>query len=122
LKKIDLDRAFAGLAMFLGAAEYTLEEGPANEWFASSEVTMWALVSLAGAVLVLPWRAFKAETPIVDLKPFSSPTFAIGAGSWVHVLGLGLFTSVFLTPLCSWVRCAATARCRSGTRCSSRAR
>jgi DHA2 family multidrug resistance protein len=78
LKKIDLI-GLAGLAMFLGAAEYTLEEGPGNEWFASSEVTMWALVSLAGAVLFF-YRAFRAETPIVDLKPFSSPTFAIGAG------------------------------------------
>ena len=96
LKKIDLV-GLLGLAMFLGAAEYTLEEGPANEWFASSEVTMWALVSLAGAVLFF-WRAFKAETPIVDLKPFSSPTFAIGAGLG-FILGLGLFTSVFLTPL-----------------------
>lgn len=96
LKKIDLI-GLAGLALFLGAAEYTLEEGPANEWFASHEVTMWALVSLAGAVLFF-WRAFKVETPIVDLKPFRTPTFAVGAGLG-FVLGLGLFSSVFLTPL-----------------------
>lgn len=96
LKKIDVI-GLAGLAMFLGAAEYTLEEGPANEWFASSEVTMWALVSMAGAVLFF-WRAFKVETPIVDLKPFGTPTFAIGAGLG-FVLGVGLFSSVFLTPL-----------------------
>lgn len=96
LKKIDLV-GLAGLAMFLGAAEYTLEEGPSNEWFASSEVTMWALVSLTGAAIFF-YRAFKIETPIVDLKPFSSPTFAIGAGLG-FVLGLGLFSSVFLTPL-----------------------
>ena len=96
LKRIDVI-GLAGLAMFLGAAEYTLEEGPANEWFASSEVTMWALVSLAGA-LVFFYRAFRVETPIVDLRPFSSPTFAIGAGLG-FILGLGLFSSVFLTPL-----------------------
>ncbi len=96
LKKIDLF-GLTGLALFLGAAEYTLEEGPGNEWFASSEVTMWALVSAAGAVLFF-WRAFRAETPIVDLKPFGQPTFAIGAGLG-FILGLGLFTSVFLTPL-----------------------
>ena len=54
LKKIDVI-GLIGLAVFLGAAEYTLEEGPANEWFASAEVTLWALVSLAGGVLFF-WR------------------------------------------------------------------
>jgi MFS transporter, DHA2 family, multidrug resistance protein len=96
LKKIDV-WGLLGLALFLGAAEYTLEEGPGNEWFASAEVTTWALVSAIGAALFF-WRAFKVETPIVDLKPFGQPTFAIGAGLG-FILGLGLFTSVFLTPL-----------------------
>lgn len=96
LKKIDVI-GLIGLAMFLGAAEYTLEEGPANEWFASSEVVMWALVSGAGAVLFFH-RAFKVETPVVDLKPFGTPTFAVGA-LLGFILGFGLFSSVFLTPL-----------------------
>jgi len=96
LKKIDLI-GLLGLALFLGAAEYTLEEGPGNEWFASSEVMIWALVSLSGAVLFF-WRAFGRENPIVDLRPFGSPTFSIGAGLG-FILGLSLFSSVFLTPL-----------------------
>lgn len=96
LKKIDIV-GLLGLAMFLGAAEYTLEEGPSNEWFASSEVTMWALVSVVGAVIFF-YRAFRSEMPIVDLRPFSSPTFAAGA-CLGFILGLGLFSSVFLTPL-----------------------
>lgn len=96
LKKIDVP-GLIGLAMFLGAAEYVLEEGPANEWFASADVVMWALASAAGGLLFF-WRAFNAETPIVDLKPFATPTFAIGAGLG-FILGLGLFSSVFLTPL-----------------------
>ena len=96
LKKIDLI-GLAGLAVFLGAAEYTLEEGPSNEWFASSEVTMWALLSALGGALFF-WRAFTAANPIVDLRPFKSPTFAVGA-SLGFILGLGLFSSVFLTPL-----------------------
>jgi DHA2 family multidrug resistance protein len=96
LKKIDL-LGLLGLALFLGAAEYTLEEGPANEWFASSEVTLWALVSITGGILFF-WRAFNVETPIVDLKPFQTPTFAIGAVLG-FIVGLALFSSVFLTPL-----------------------
>lgn len=96
LKKIDVV-GLLGLAMFLGAAEYVLEEGPANEWFASAEVSLWALVSIAGGVLFF-WRALNHDTPIVDLKPFATPTFAIGA-TLGFILGLGLFSSVFLTPL-----------------------
>lgn len=96
LKKIDLQGLLA-LAVFLGAAEYTLEEGPANEWFASPEVTLWALASLAGG-LAFFWRTLAAETPIVDLRPFQTPTFAVGAGLG-FILGVALFSSVFLTPL-----------------------
>ncbi|ANP45271.1 DHA2 family efflux MFS transporter permease subunit [Candidatus Viadribacter manganicus] len=96
LKKIDL-LGLLGLAAFLGAAEYTLEEGPSNDWFASNEVSAWAVVSFLGAVLFF-FRAFRAETPIVDLRPFKTPTFAIGA-CLGFVIGLALFSSVFLTPL-----------------------
>lgn len=96
LKKIDLI-GLVGLAVFLGAAEYALEEGPANEWFASSEVTMWALISGAGA-MVFFWRALTVETPIVDLRPFRYLPFAIGSGLF-FIVGIGLFSAIFLTPL-----------------------
>ncbi len=96
LKKIDVI-GLIGLALFLGSAEYTLEEGPSNEWFASSEIWFYATLSALGACIFF-WRAFNAETPIVDLKPFQSPTFAIGA-CLGFIVGLGLFSSVFLTPL-----------------------
>src|SRR5262249_43792959 len=86
-----------GLALFLGSAEYVLEEGPSNDWFADGEVLFWAIVSATGAALFF-WRAFAAETPVVDLRPFKTPTFAIGA-SLAFILGLGLFASIFLTPL-----------------------
>lgn len=96
LRRIDIS-GLIGLALFLGAAEYVLEEGSTNDWFASGEVTMWALVSAAGAVLFF-WRAFGAATPIVDLRPFRTPTFSVGA-VLAFVIGANLFSTVFLTPL-----------------------
>jgi MFS transporter, DHA2 family, multidrug resistance protein len=96
LKRIDFP-GLIGLALFLGAAEYVLEEGPANEWFASSEIWLWSLVSAGGALLFF-WRAFAAAIPIVDLKPFRTPTFAIGV-ALAFVLGLSIFSTIFLTPL-----------------------
>lgn len=95
-RKIDI-AGLIGLAAFLGAAEYVLEEGPGAEWFASSEIVMWATFSALGAGLFF-WRAFRAETPIVDLRPFATPTFAVGA-TLAFIVGLSLFSTVFLTPL-----------------------
>lgn len=96
LKKIDVI-GLIGLALFLGAAEYALEEGPSNEWFASSEIWLFTAISVIGAGIFF-WRASTSDNPIVDLRPFKSPTFAIGAGLG-FILGVGLFSSVFLTPL-----------------------
>jgi DHA2 family multidrug resistance protein len=83
--------------MFLGAAEYVLEEGPSNDWFSDPSIVLWAWLSGAGALLFF-WRAATAQTPIVDLRPFKSATFSIGAGLG-FILGVGMFTSIFLTPL-----------------------
>ncbi len=96
LKRVDV-LGLIGLALMLGAAEYTLEEGPSEEWFASSEIWMFTAISAFGALLFF-WRAFRAETPIVDLRPFRTPTFAVGAGLG-FIIGVALFSSVFLTPL-----------------------
>ncbi|MGE0741284.1 MAG: MFS transporter [Hyphomonadaceae bacterium] len=60
-------------------------------------MTLFAVLSAAGAALFF-WRAFKAETPIVDLRPFGVPAFAIGAGL-AFIVGIALFSAVFLTPL-----------------------
>jgi DHA2 family multidrug resistance protein len=95
-KSIDIS-GLVGLALFLGAAEYVLEEGPGDGWFADSGIVLWTCVSAAGAALFF-WRAVSAQTPIVDLRPFKSATFSIGAGLG-FVLGVGMFTSIFLTPL-----------------------
>jgi MFS transporter, DHA2 family, multidrug resistance protein len=96
LKRIDVP-GLLGLALFLGAAEYVLEEGPSSDWFASPEIWLWASVSAAGAVLFF-WRAARAEIPIVDLRPFKLPQFAVGA-LLSFVVGFTLFTNIFLTPL-----------------------
>lgn len=96
LKKIDL-LGLVGLVLFLGSAEYALEEGPANEWFASAEVATWALISLTGAVIFF-WRALTVETPVVDLRPFRNLSFSMGSVLF-FVVGISLFSAIFLTPL-----------------------
>ena len=96
MKRIDIG-GLIGLALFLGGAEYVLEEGPSNNWFESMELVEWTMLSLMGAVLFF-YRAFRADTPIVDLRPFKQPVFAV-SGFLAFVLGVGLYSSVFLLPL-----------------------
>jgi MFS transporter, DHA2 family, multidrug resistance protein len=96
LRRIDFIGLF-GMAAFLGAAQYVLEEGPLVGWFESGELVVFALVSVIGGAVFF-WRALTLELPIVDLRPFLTPTFAIGA-SLGFVLGLCLMSTLFLTPL-----------------------
>jgi DHA2 family multidrug resistance protein len=96
LRKIDV-WGLLFLTLFLGLGEYILEEGPKHDWFASSQLTLLALVSGLSAILFL-WRALTAETPIVDLRPFGNIAFAMPAAVML-VIGGTLFGSVFLTPL-----------------------
>ena len=51
-----------GMAVFLGAMEYVLEEGPTKNWFDEDIITIAALASAAGAALFF-WRVFTAKNP-----------------------------------------------------------
>ncbi len=96
LKKIDFI-GLIGLAVFLGSLEYVLEEGTGEGWFGSIEIWQWTIISAAGAFIFF-WRALTREAPIVDLRPFTVPTFAIGAALGFTV-GLAIFGPIFLQPL-----------------------
>ncbi len=96
LKTIDL-RGLAYMAVFLGCFEYTLDEGPRNDWFAQDSVAVCAVIAALGAVLFFH-RMFTARHPIVNLRTFADRNFALGTVLAMAV-GMGLYTLVYLTPL-----------------------
>ena len=96
LKRIDVP-GLIGLALFLGCAEFVLEEGASKDWFASVELILFALVSGLGGFLFFS-RAFTVAEPIVDLRPFKTPSFAVGS-ILVFIVGLTLFAAIFLMPI-----------------------
>jgi DHA2 family multidrug resistance protein len=96
LKRIDVP-GLIGLALFLGGVEYVLEEGPTNGWFESQELAIVATVAALGAVVFFR-RIFTYDNPIVDMRPFQVPTYALCA-SLSFMVGVALFAPVFLTPL-----------------------
>jgi DHA2 family multidrug resistance protein len=85
------------MAVFLGCFEYALDEGPRNDWFSDSSVTLCALAALVTGVLFF-WRSLRNEHPIVELRAFRNRNFAIGS-MLVAVVGMCLYSLVYVTPL-----------------------
>lgn len=96
LKKGD----YLGIALmsgFLGCLEYVLEEGPRKNWFGDDVIIACTWISAICGFLFFV-HAFTAKEPIVDLRALAVRNFAIGS-LLSFVTGIGIFVSVFLTPL-----------------------
>jgi MFS transporter, DHA2 family, multidrug resistance protein len=85
------------MALFLGALEYVLEDGPRYDWFDDSTITLVAVASALSAVVFLA-RVLTAKNPIVDLHAFLNRNFALGS-IFSFVLGIGLYGLTYLYPV-----------------------
>ncbi len=86
-----------GMAVFLGALEYVLEEGPQKNWFDENIIVVCFYASIAGGLLFF-WRAFTAPQPIVDLTVFSNRNLAMGS-VFSFVMGVGLYGLTYVYPV-----------------------
>ncbi|KWE57311.1 disulfide bond formation protein DsbA [Burkholderia ubonensis] len=82
---------------FLGCLEYVLEEGPRKNWFGDDVIVLCTWISAICGFLFLV-HALTAKDPIVDLRALVVRNFGIGS-LLSFVTGIGIFVSVFLTPL-----------------------
>jgi MFS transporter, DHA2 family, multidrug resistance protein len=96
LKRIDYSH-FVSMALFLGALQYVLEEGPKYEWFTEPSIAIAAWLSAVAFALFLE-RSFRSSAPIVNLSPFRRPTFTF-ACTFNFVIGFGLYASTYLIPV-----------------------
>jgi len=82
---------------FLGCLEYVLEEGPRKNWFSDHAIVACAWIcAICGFLFVV--HALTAKDPIVDLRALAVRNFGIGS-LLSFVTGIGIFVTVFLTPL-----------------------
>jgi MFS transporter, DHA2 family, multidrug resistance protein len=85
------------MAIGLGTLEYTLEEGTRWNWFSDSTITATAWT--AGIALTLfVIRSLNYRNPVVDLRALGNRNFALGC-LLSFVTGVGIFTTIYLTPL-----------------------
>ncbi|UPG85846.1 DHA2 family efflux MFS transporter permease subunit [Luteibacter aegosomatis] len=85
------------IATSLACLEYTLEEGPRWNWMDDATIRATAWVSAISGMLFV-WRALTAEQPVVDLRALRDRNFALGC-FFSFVTGIGLFATIYLTPL-----------------------
>ncbi|WP_457096122.1 DHA2 family efflux MFS transporter permease subunit [Lysobacter sp. P5_B9] len=85
------------LALFLGCLEYTLEEGPRWDWFGDGTIQATAWIAAIGGVGFIA-RTLTYANPLVDLRALRDRNFALGS-FFSFVTGIGLFATIYLTPL-----------------------
>lgn len=96
LKGFDL-QGILYVALFLGCLQFVLEEGPGEDWLQSDEIALLSLVCAVSAVLFF-WRELTTDHPVVDLRAFANPNFALGC-LFSFIVGIGLYGSVYVMPL-----------------------
>jgi DHA2 family multidrug resistance protein len=84
------------IATGLGCMEVVLDKGQEEDWFHSSFITGFTIVSVVCLVSFVFWE-YNHDTPIVDLKMFRRRNFAVAAAMML-MLGIGLFGSTVLLP------------------------
>lgn len=85
------------LVVAVGSLQYVLEEGTADDWFQSHEITAMSIVAVFGLVAFI-WRELAIDYPAVNIRLYANYNMAMGA-IMNFMLGLMLFGTVFIFPL-----------------------
>jgi MFS transporter, DHA2 family, multidrug resistance protein len=97
-KEIEIDyTGILFLMIGIGCLQYMLERGESEDWFNSHTIQITAAMALFGLVAFV-WRELTIDHPAVDLHVLKNRNLAFTT-IFTFVIGLGLFTSVFVYPV-----------------------
>jgi DHA2 family multidrug resistance protein len=87
---------FILVALALGCLEVFLDEGQRNDWFASSFITLFAVISAVSFLILIPWELTRRD-PIVDMRLLFTRQFGT---SFLVMLAVGavLFSTTQIMP------------------------
>ncbi len=88
---------FALLTVWLATLQIVLDKGQQEDWFASTWITWFAVIS-AAALAALVIRELRAPDPIVDLRVFLDRNFWAGTLLMGVVMG-GMYSALTMLPL-----------------------
>jgi DHA2 family multidrug resistance protein len=87
---------FILVALFLGCLEIVLDKGQRDDWFASSFIIAFSLISLGSFLLFVPWELSR-DDPIVDVRLLFGRQFGTAFAVMLAV-GAILFGSTQILP------------------------
>lgn len=85
------------IALGLGALQIVLDKGQQEDWFESSFIVLFACVSVIALGFAIFWL-LKQKNPVVDLKLFKIPSFAMPC-IMLFFVGFALYSSAALLPM-----------------------
>ncbi|MEO9170009.1 MAG: DHA2 family efflux MFS transporter permease subunit [Candidatus Baltobacteraceae bacterium] len=100
IEKVKAGIDWSGLTLLvsgLASLQYVLERGEHDEWFSSSTITILSIVAVV-SLTVFIYRTVRQRFPLVQLRVFRIPSFAIGNIIGI-VTGFGLFGTALILPL-----------------------
>lgn len=85
------------LAVGVGSLQTVLERGEIDDWFDANYIIWLSVIASLGLTLFVWWE-LKIKNPVVNLRVLKSKNLSIAA-IVTFISGIGLFSSVFLTPV-----------------------
>lgn len=96
VKKVD----WTGIALLIigvSTLQTVLERGETEDWFATTYIIWFTVIAIMAIIAFIIWE-LKVDNPVVNLRVLKSRTLSIAA-MLTFITGIGMFTSVFLTPV-----------------------
>jgi DHA2 family multidrug resistance protein len=100
MKRVKMKIDYWGLAFLaagLGSLQFVLDKGESEDWFGSTLIVTFAVISVVSLVLLVI-NEYYSEHPIVNLRLFKDRTFTSGVTVMFFVF-LNLFGSIVLLPI-----------------------
>jgi DHA2 family multidrug resistance protein len=85
------------LSIGIGTLQTVLERGQTEDWFATGYITVFTIIAVLSLTGFIFWE-LRVPNPVVNLRVLKSKTLSIAA-ILTFVTGIGMFTSIFLTPV-----------------------
>jgi len=99
-KKKEIKIDYTGILLLMvgiGCLQYVLERGESEDWFSSSIIQVTSVLAFVGMAGFI-WYELSIEKPAVNLRVLGNRNLAFTT-IFTFVVGLGLFTSVFVFPV-----------------------